>query len=258
MVSSGVAVLEDLEMRVRRYAAIDRQDVHGASRKNYDEVHFSSEQYVVSGFRHRRLPTEAAVRPDRNVHPHVERTWHTGRRETQLGHCAMKVVGAVLVIPLVPQQLIAIAIASGHQSVVNSGGAVLEKCNDRSAPVCSHGLPHSRHDVLQQRARVLHGHKLAEVLSIEGPSVDDLRAVRVDHADPLPLGDSGCLALARGNFLEHCRQSSFRRRAVTLMPKPMRESAARANIAFGANQIFPTWRPGIGATTVQYTLLGMM
>jgi len=60
-----------------------------------------------------------------------------------------------------------------------------------------------REDMADCDAAVLHRHGLAQIVGIEGPGVDDLLALRVDHFDPLALAKAHGLTLARRDFDHH-------------------------------------------------------
>jgi hypothetical protein len=59
-----------------------------------------------------------------------------------------------------------------------------------------------RVNVPDMRPRMLHRHELAEIGGIEGPGVDDLIAVGIDHLDGLARLHFGGFATTRRNCLD--------------------------------------------------------
>jgi hypothetical protein len=111
----------------------------------------------------------------------------------------MQVVGAIVMVVLAAQPLIAIAVAGGHQQVVDAAGGVLKEGQDRASLVGAHDVADLGDDLQDLRAGVLHGHEFCEVLGVERPGVDDLLAMGVDDLDELALGDTRRFALAGGD-----------------------------------------------------------
>src|SRR5438270_6460280 len=101
---------------------------------------------------------------------------------------------------LAAELLVAPAVAGGEESVVNAAGRVLDQGQNRPPPVADEPVADRRDDTADRDAAVLHRHELAQIVGIEGPGVDDLLTLGVDHFDPLAFANADSFASARRDF----------------------------------------------------------
>ena len=123
-----------------------------------------------------------------------------------------EIVGAVVVMALAAEKLVAPAVAGGEQGVVDAARSVFDQGQDRPPPVGDERVADRREDMPDRDAAVLHRHELAQIGGIERPGVDDLLARRVDYFDDLAATQMRSLALARRD-LDHLAPPSPRQRA---------------------------------------------
>ena len=99
--------------------------------------------------------------------------------------------------------LVAPAVAGGEEGIVNAAGRVLDQGQDRPPPVGDERVADPRDDMADRDAAVLHRHELVQIVGIEGPGVDDLLTLGVDHFDPLAFANADSFASARRDFDHH-------------------------------------------------------
>jgi hypothetical protein len=102
------------------------------------------------------------------------------------------------------EELVAMAVAGSHQSVVHPARRVLDEGEDRATPVGAHHVSNQRADPEHMRPAMLHRHELVQIFLVERPGVDDLVAMRVDDLDNLSLAYLGGLPAARRNLDRFC------------------------------------------------------
>src|SRR5438270_9453925 len=141
---------------------------------------------MASGRADRRPRLDPVAIEHRDVHEQIERRRRFGCRKPEFPHRGGEIVGAIVVIPLGPEQLVAPAVASGKQRVMDPARIILDERQDRSPPVRHERVADSRDDPAHRNAAVLHRHEFAEVRRVECPGVDDLLPLAVDDPRLLP------------------------------------------------------------------------
>jgi len=184
--------------------AVDGDDVLGAGGEGYHAVHLGTQRNGISRPGHRGLERHSSVRRHRYVHEQVPGTGCLRRRQTQLGQGRRQIIGAVVVITLTAQKLVAIPVASGQKGVVDPRRVtfhrgVFHQGQDRPAVIGDHAVAHPRHDPAQKRPGMLHGHELRQIIAAKRPGIHNLLPVGIDHSDPLACLNEGRFAAARWN-----------------------------------------------------------
>ena len=131
-----------------------------------------------------------------------QRRWYVPRRDIQLGKYRAKIVCAIVVVALDPEQGITIAIAGGNEGIMNPTGRIFDDRQDWAPPVGTQAVAQARRNVQRVCPGVFHRHAFAGLAAIEGPGVDYLFAVRIDDLDVRALWQHGDLAFARRYFEE--------------------------------------------------------
>ena len=194
--------LNDLEMTLDRLAGspVYRQDILGTGGEGHHYVHLGTKHHTVAWFRYGWQKLDAIVPSNWDIHPHVERARCLGRSEAELGHGGVEVVCAVVMITFKIQKLVTIPVTGSNNCVVNPMRCILNECEDRPSLVRVHDVANIRNDATDMWSRVLHGHELVQIVSVESPSVNDLSAVSVDHLDLPSLPDTNRFSAAGRNL----------------------------------------------------------
>jgi len=145
-------------------------------------------------------------------------------------HRGGEIVGAVVVVALGAEALIAIDVASGERGVVHAGRTVLEQGQDRAPPVRDHAVAHARRGAAELDPAMLHRHELARVRQAKGPAIHDLAAVGVDHLDALAGGEPVVGAPTGWNHLQGGHRS-FSRIHFSRKPRPIASSGSSVKLA---------------------------
>ena len=104
------------------------------------------------------------------------------------GDCLEEVIGAAGVAWRGAELLVALGVTGGDQRVVDAGAGVLGELEQWPATVAVERVAGARHELGEDRSRVLHRHVLGRVGGVERPGVDHLAAGGVDDPQPLACG----------------------------------------------------------------------
>ena len=100
--------------------AVDRDHVLRAGRKRDDAIHLGPQCHIASGRADRRPRFEPVAVKNRDVHEQIERRRRLGRRNPELPYRGGEIVGAIVVIALASEELVAPAVARREERVVDA------------------------------------------------------------------------------------------------------------------------------------------
>ena len=119
----------------------------------------------------------------------------------------MQVFLAAGVVAFDTELLVADRATGGNRRIVYPWRRVLQHFEDGSAPVGPKNVAGNRGELLDDRTRVLHRHKLPAIASAEGPEIDNLIAVGIDDFERLAVLHACGFSGAGGNGGEGCSVS---------------------------------------------------
>ena len=165
--------------------------------------------------------------------------WRLGRGQAEFLKALRQIVGAVVMVAGATKLLVTVAVAGGHQRIVDAAGGILQSRSGSGADGWSAGIRRPGEIRWRSVARLC-SIDINSVMSerVERPGIDDLFAVRIDHLDGLAGGDVGSLAAAGGDGDGRCGHFVLQKHASVGCQAILRaRDAARAGVALRAGRI---------------------
>lgn len=128
-----------------------------------------------------------AVQSQNTLNQHVETTY------------LMKIVRAIIMVPIIPDHPISLCVASRPQKVMDTWRGILDQRQDWLPPSTIQPIALRKGHLCQDSPRMNHGQEVVVILRVESPEINSLAAMGVDHGDILALLDREGNTFARWN-----------------------------------------------------------